>query len=239
MNFKTVIFSAVFVLACLTPAAVSAMGERPEPSRMCDMSWWTKKFVLSTRDGQKSETFKVPPRYMSAELERAGKVNTTLHIDAVLDTLEPRCQDDGQPVGKERALRLRLSINRRAPDDWAQAVKLSYADTELYQFEEIDIEGYPDFIFKASNRRPAPKPLSSRTYGDIPVYPKRNLDIPTFFTVECRLFADMKTLDLCKISFLYNEQIAVRATFPASELVRLEQIYVSVVKIIQRFHVQK
>lgn len=213
---------------------------------MCDMSWWTKKFVLSTRDGQKSETFKVPPRYMSAELERAGKVNTTLHIDAVLETLEPRCQDDGQPVGHEKALQLNLLINRRPPDEWAEMLSVLHADTDRYRYEDFQIEGYPDFVFKkvillretdilaSQSRKRAP----TATYGYIPAIPVKDMGVPAYVRFECLATVDMKSIDVCRATFLYNEDIAVLATFPASRLSDIKHVYTSANSLIKRFHVE-
>ncbi|MFN7113328.1 MAG: hypothetical protein ACK4PK_03110 [Alphaproteobacteria bacterium] len=241
MNFKIGIFLAVFMLVCLSPAVTSAMEERPKAqttSSMCDMSGKVQKFTLTSGSGEVKETFKVPVRYMSMELERNGRVNTSLHLDAVFGSLEPRCQDSGWPLAKEEALQVVLSINRRPPEEWADTVKMTYMDTDQYQFEEIDIEGYPDFSFKASNRRPAPKAPTSATYGYIPVYPKKEINIPTYFLTECRLAMDMKTFDLCKISFLYKERIAVRTQFPPKELENLEQVYFSSIELIKKFHVK-
>lgn len=240
MNFKAGIFLTVFALACFAPAVTSAMGERPNPqkSRMCDMSGKTQKFILTSGNGEVKETFNVPVRYMSMELERNGRVSNSLHLDTVFGSLEPRCQDNGWPVDKEEALQVSLSINLRPPEEWADTVKMAYVDTDQYQFEEIDIEGYPDFSFKASNRRPAPKSPTSATYGYIPVYAKKDVNIPTYFRTECRLSMDMKTLDLCRISFLYQDRIAVRTQFSSNKLQNLEQIYALSTNLIKKFHAE-
>lgn len=241
MNFQAGIFLTVFALACFTPAVAPAMGERPKAqttSSMCDMSGEVKKFVLTSGNGEVQETFKVPVRYMSMDLERNGRVSNSLHLDTVFGSLEPRCQDNGWPVDKEEALQVVLSINRRTLEKWADTVKMAYMDTAQYQFEEIDIEGYPDFSFKASNRRPAPKSPTSATYGYIPVYAKKDVNIPTYFRTECRLSMDMKTIDLCRINFLYKERIAVRTQFPSTELENLERVYILSTNLIKKFHVK-
>ena len=241
MNFQAGMFLVIFALACLAPAVASAMGEYPKAqttSRSCDMSGKMQKFVLTSGNGEVKETFKVPVRYMSMELERNGRVSNSLHLDTVFGSLEPRCQDNGWPVDKEEALQVRLSPNVRTAEEWELLSKQIYADTDTFQFEEISIEGYSDFTFKASNRRPAPKSPTSATYGYIPAYAKKGFNIPTYFRTECRLSMDMKTLDLCRISFLYKERIAVRTQFPSKKLENLEQIYASSVSLIEKFHVK-
>lgn len=242
MKYTKRLFLAVFMLAFLTPAVAPAMGERPKAqttSSMCDMSGEVKKFVLTSGNGEVQETFKVPVRYMSMDLERNGRVSNSLHLDTVFGSLEPRCQDNGWPVDKKEALQIRLSINRSSSKEWADLTKMAYMDTERYHFEDLHISEYPDFVFKASNRRPQPKEHpTSETYGYIPVYPKKELNIPTYFNTECRLFMDMKTLDLCQISFLYKERLAVRAIFPADKLEHIEQVYVQATQLIKNFLVE-
>lgn len=241
MRFKSKILIVFFAFAVLSPMLAQAMGETPKTqkaSRMCDMSGKTQKFVLTSKNEKVKETFKVPVRYMSMELERWGKVNSTLHLAATWNTLKPSCQDNGWPVDMDKSLQLRLSINTRKPEEWSQAVQMSYVDNEKYQFEEIEIDGHPEFTFKASNRRPEAKATSSETYGYIPVYPRKEIGIPVFFQLECRLARDMKTLDICKASFLYQGNIAVRASFPSNKLEHLAEVYNSAIALIKEYHVK-
>ena len=239
MKYTKRLFLAVFTLAFLTPAVAPAMGERPLSHPMCDMSGKTKFFVLSSDNGEVKETFKVPVRYMSMPFERNGKVHSTLNISARLENLEPRCKEDGKSIfPKEESLDITLRLNLSSVHKWEDLAKTAYIDTDRYQFEEIDIEGYPDFYFKASNRRPAPKSPTSATYGYIPVYAKKDVNIPTYFRTECRLSMDMKTIDLCRINFLYKERIAVRTQFPSTELENLERVYILSTNLIKKFHIE-
>lgn len=239
MKYTKRLFLAVFMLAFLTPAVAPAMGERPLSHPMCDMSGKTKVFVLSSDNGEVKETFKVPVRYMSMPFERNGKVHSTLNISARLENLEPRCKEDGKSIfPKEESLDITLRLNLSSVDKWEDLAKTAYIDTDRYQFEEIDIEGYPDFYFKASNSRPAPKSPTSATYGYIPVYAKKDVNIPTYFRTECRLSMDMKTIDLCRINFLYKERIAVRTQFPSTELENLERVYILSTNLIKKFHIK-
>jgi hypothetical protein len=243
MRSKINIFLALVALVVPTSTQAFAMGDRnqnPQTAHMCDTRSKTMKFVLTSENGEVKETFKVPVRYMSAKFEREGRLNSSLHLAAILDTLEPRCYPNGEVSSKEESLQVILSINLRPAQEWESLVKKSYSDTDKYQFEEIGIDGYPDFIFKASNVRPAPKEEAIATYGYIPVYPSKGLNIPVYFRLECGLGMDMKTLNMCRMRFLYenNKSISATAVFHSSRLAQLEQIYSSSIKLINMFHVK-
>jgi len=243
MRFKSKILIVFFAFAVLSPVFTQAMGETPKTqkaSRMCDMSGDVKKFVLRSGNGEVRETFKVPVRYMSMELERNGRVNNSLHLDTVFGSLEPRCQDNGQPLDQEEALQVRLSPNVRTAEEWERLSRQVYADTDTFQFEEITIEGYSDFSFKALKRRPAPVEGATARYSYIPVHPKNETGIPTYFYISCGLGKDMKTLGLCNIRFLYpeNNHISVTAYFPSKELNNIEEIYSTSNDLIKKFHVK-
>jgi hypothetical protein len=243
MRFKSKILIAFFAFAVLSPMLAQAMGETPKAqkaSHMCDTRNKTMKFVLTSENGEVKETFKVPVRYMSAKYEREGRLNSSLHLAAILDTLEPKCYPNGEVSSKEESLQVVLSINIRPAQEWESLVKKSYSDTDKYQFEEIGIDGYPDFTFKASNIRPAPKEGAIATYGYIPVYPSKGFNIPVYFRLECGLGMDMKTLNMCRMRFLYedNKSISATAVFHSEKLEDLEKIYAASISLIKKFHVK-
>ncbi|MFN3701800.1 MAG: hypothetical protein ACK4VI_09830 [Alphaproteobacteria bacterium] len=235
MNFKSGIFLTVFALSLLVPALASAMGERPNPqkSRMCETSSATKKFVLTSDNGEIKETFNVPVRYMSMEFERNGRVNNTLHLAAVLASLEPSCHADGSVTSKQETLQVNLSINLRPTEKWG---KERYEKYSTDRYEEIKIDTYPNATFKALKKRPSAVEQGTGGYGYIQASPPNTASLPIF--LECELLTDMKTLNMCRMRFLYSAHIAVTAMFHATNLENVEQIYSASNALIKKFHVE-
>jgi hypothetical protein len=242
MQFRKILYVALFILAILGVAQTLGSEKRTNyrTADLCDTRSKKMKFVLTSGNGEVKETFKVPVRYMWAKFEREGRLKTSLHLDAVLDTLEPGCFLSGDMVSKEEKLGLKLGINLRPPQEWESLLKQVHADTEKYRYEEITIAGYPDFTFKASKNRPEPKAGAEATYGYIPVYPRKDFNIPVYFRLECGLGMDMVTLNMCRIRFLYqkNKSISVTANFYSKELEDLDKVYAASIKLIDKLHVK-
>lgn len=239
MKYTKRLFLAVFMLACLTPVVASAMGERPNPNPqtayMCDTSSKTIKFVLTSKNGEIKETFKLPVRYMSAEFERNGRLNSSLHLDAVLGTLEPRCYTNGEVASKEESFTIELHPNLRSEESRNKLREEEYRSDE---FEQIELSEYPDFLFKVSKDRPKHVRGPVRPGGYIPAYPKSERSIPAdAFTLCEAIGLDIKSLNMCKMHFLYQHNIAAVVTFDARRLKDLEGIYSSSIALIKKFHV--
>lgn len=240
MNFKAGIFLTVFALACFAPAVAPAMGERPPSHPMCDMSGKTKVFVLSSDNREVKETFKVPVRYMSMEFERNGKVNSTLNLSAQLENLEPRCKEDGKSIfPKEDALEITLRPNLSSEDKWVELVKMTYTDSDKIQFEEIEMSDYPDFTFKVSKDRPKEIKGPVRPGGYIPTFPNKSLNISNYFHIACEAIGiDIRFFNMCRMSFLYQPNISVVASFHSSRLPEVEKVYFSSIELIKKFHTE-
>lgn len=212
-----------------------------QTSHVCDPRSEAMRFVLKSDNREIKETFNVPLRYMSMGFEREGRMDRTLHLAAILDTLEPICHTNGEVAPIKDSLEVELSINLRTEEEWINRVKKSYSDTDKHQFEEIDIDGHPDFIFKASNRRHERKEGAvNNAFDYIPVYPNKNFNIPVYFRLECGLSMDMKTLNLCRMRFLYRDKknIVVNALFHSQRLENIEQIYAASISLIKKFHTE-
>jgi hypothetical protein len=239
MRFKTKILIVFFALAILSPVLAQAMGETSKvqkTSRMCDMSGKTQKFVLTSKNEKVKETFKVPVRYMSMELERWGKINTSLHLLAHLETLSPSCQDNGWPVKKEESFTIQLNINAR-PEHERKKIREKIYSSDKY--EDIEIEGYPGFTFKSSKDRPKEVKGPVRPGGYLPTYPKEKTKIPVYFHTQCEAIGiDIRFLNMCRMSFLYQNNIAATIIFHSSNLPKIDQIYFSSIELIKKFHVK-
>ena len=235
MRFKAGVFLVVVLLVCAAPAVVSAMGGQAR-SGMCDPDDKIINFVLTSKDDRIKQSFKVPVSYMSAAFERSGRNKKSLHLDAMLDTLAPRCQPNGERAPKEGSLQVALSPNLRPEEERRKLVEESYpAD----KYEDIELPGYPDFFFKSSIHRPKTVEGPVRPGGYLPAYPKKTVNIPVYFDISCAAIGvDIRGLDMCKMSFLYQPDIAVTATFHASQLTKLEQVYLSSINLVNRFHVR-
>ena len=242
MQFRKILYVVLFMLPVLGVVHLLVMEKRTNYSTAdtCDTRSKKMKFVLTSDNGAVKETFKVPVRYMWAKFEREGRLKSSLHLSAVFDTLEPACYPSGDKASKEETLYLNIHPNVRPPQEWEDLIKLGHADTPKFQFEEINIAGHPDFAFKASKRRLRPKEGATAQYGYIPVVPRKDFNIPVFFQLECGLLRDMKTLNMCRMRFLYERKksISVRSEFYSSELENLDKVYASSIKLIDRIYVK-
>lgn len=213
----------------------------PQTYHVCDPRSEAMRFALKSDNREIKETFNVPLRYMSMGFEREGRMDRTLHLAAILDTLEPICHTNGEVAPIKDTLEVELSINLRTEEEWINRVKKSYSDTDKRQFEEIDIDGHPDFTFKASNLHyPRKEGAVNNSFDYIPVYPNKKFNIPVYYHIDCGLSMDMKTLNMCRMRFLYRDKknIVVNALFHSQRLGNIEQIYAASISLIKKFHIE-
>jgi hypothetical protein len=237
MNFKLKLLLLGFFAAasCSTPA--QAMGERQNyaTSNVCNTSDSIKTFTLVSPDEKKSvkETFEVPLRYMNMIFERQGKVDTSLHIAADWNTLEPQCQKDGNLVDGENSLTVRLSVSLNK-DKHINFMRNSYSNSDVYS--DIFLEKYPNFRIRDRKKRGVAAESGSAFVRSVALYSRDEKQRQESSFLICDQLSDLQTLGFCKLYFIHKDKISVKAIFHASKLDSWEQAIQKSLELIVNFH---